>query len=350
MTTIDLPCREQKIDYAYLCVDAFMGDAVGARALQSALELGVIDHLRQATRSAPDSIATRLMLEPRGLHLLLGILRAGGVVDERDGQFELSVRFGEVLQYRDLLEAKLDFASLVAPDFLDLFSILLTDPGRFMECARLFDLFSYDRCFEATPENLAMTRRWMRFTTALTKYEAQPCMDRHDFSGCKRLLDVGGNSGEFVLRVCRAHPGLRATVFDLPLVCDIGRENVAGEPEAARIDFIKTAEHSRGLPTGFDTVCFKSMLHDWPDAEMTQFLRQAHEALDPGGTLLIFERGPIDVGSCQIPYSLIPVMLFFRSYRTPAEYVDVLQRIGFREIDVQIVELETSFIMVTAVK
>ena len=328
---------------AYLCVDDFMRDLVGARALHSALELGLIDHLLRNPASGLASIAARLRLEPVGLRLLLGLLRSAGVLAEQDGRFGLAAPFRVALRYRDLLEAKLDFAALVAPDFLERFTPLLAEPGSFFEHSRLFDLFAYDRCFEATPENLAATRRWMRFTTTLTKYEAQACIDHHDFSGCRRLLDVGGNSGEFALRIGRVHPGLRATILDLPLVCDLGTEHLSGEAEAERIEFVRTGREGDAFPAGFDTVCFKSMLHDWPEREMHEFLEQAYHALNAGGTLLIFERGLFEPGASPVPYSLLPIMLFFRSYRSPDIYAQHLAAIGFTGIRIRVVELDTPF-------
>jgi hypothetical protein len=335
---------------AYLCVDEFMRDVVGARALQSALELGLIDVFLRSEAVDQCSLASDMRLEPRALELLLGMLQANGVIEQNDGSAVLSQRFLAALEYRDLLQTKLEFAALVTADFLEIFTPLLVEPERFYEQARIFDLFSYGRCFEATPENVAMTRRWMRFTSALTRYEAQACIEHHDFSESRRLLDVGGNSGEFALRICRAHADVHATVLDLPVVCQIGQAHVGVEAEAARIDFIETAGADSDFPSGFDTVCFKSMLHDWPDREMRGFLERAYHALDAGGRLLIFERGLLEVGASQVPYSLIPIMLFFRSYRSAEDYVMHLEQIGFREIVRKTIELEMPFMLITAVK
>lgn len=334
----------------YLCIEKFIRDAVGARALQSALELGLIDDLLRQSSADFAALAARSRIDPRGLRLLLGMLCANQVIEERDGRFAVSAAFGTALDYRDLLEAKLDFASLVAPDFLGMFSTLLVAPQRFFETSTIFDLFSYERCFEPTPENVMATRRWMHFTTVLTRYEAQACIDHHDFASSRRLLDVGGNSGEFALRICRAHAGVQASVFDLPLVCDIGMEHLRGEPESARIAFVKAGRARDDFPSGFDTVCFKSMLHDWPDREVGQFLENAYRALDPGGTLLIFERGLFDPKSQPIPYSMIPIMLFFRSYRLPDEYLMQLERVGFRDINIRVIQLEMPFLLITAAK
>ena len=123
-------------------------------------------------------------------------------------------------------------------------------------------------------------------TTTLTKYEAGVVMKHHDFSPYGRVLDIGGNSGEFVLRICREHPEMAATVFDLPQVCEVGRQHVSGEPESARIDFIGGNALSDTLPGGFDAVILKSILHDWPEAAARRFIQRAGECVVPGGTLI----------------------------------------------------------------
>lgn len=324
----------------YLCVDEFLRTMIDARAVKTALELGLVDRLAAGEAASAGN----------GMAFLLSLLRANGVVEERDGKVGLTDRFGLALRYRDLLEAKLEFADLVVPDVLARFTDLIVDPGRFMRESRLLDLFNYGRCFEATPENVHHTRRWMKLTTALTRHEAGVVLAMHDFAGCGRMLDIGGNSGEFPLRVCKAHAGLRATVADLPVVCQIGREHVGGHAEAGRIEFVAGNALADPLPAGFDLVTFKSVLHDWPEEGARRFLRRADECLRPGGTVLIFERGPIEIGETSPPYSLLPMLLFFRSFRGPDAYVRQLGEMGYEEACVRHVELETPFFMVTARK
>ena len=332
----------------YLCVEPYMADIAGARALSSAFELGLVDALLARSQAAAD--LQRLNLDARGLGLLLDMLRANAVVQEEGGTWRLRDAFQAALRYRDLLVQKLEFAHRVAPDFTGLFSTLLARPQQFFEQARLFELFSYQRCYESTPENIAATERWMRITTALTRYEAAACLAHHDFSQYKRMLDVGGNSGEFALQACRLHAQLQATVHDLPVVCEIGARHVKSEPEGGRIGFAPVNRESTALPMGHDLISFKSMLHDWPDAQMEDFLARAHAALEPGGTLLIFERGQLPQGAGAVPYGQLPFLLFFRSYRAPQAYEAQLARLGFRDVAIQVIELEMPFILVTAVK
>lgn len=343
----------------YLCVDAFIAEMVGARALSAAFETGVIDYLIAHASTTASAIYTDLQLDQRGLQLLLGMLRANRVIESQFSELEstgendvirLAASFKAALVFRDLMEAKLYFANLVAPDFLHLLTALLMEPAKFSEQARIFKLFSYQRAFEPTAENYEQTARWMRITTALTKYEAQACIAAFDFSPYSRMLDIGGNSGEFVLRVCRKHRELRTAVYDLPLVCDIGAKHVSEEVEATRIQFIKRDPAQLALPRGYDLITFKSMLHDWPDAEMGDFLRRAYDALDVGGTLMIFERAQAQVKDIQIAYGQLPLMLFFRSYRTPQAYQEQLITIGFHSVAVAEVPLDMPFILITAIK
>jgi hypothetical protein len=90
------------------------------------------------------------------------------------------------------------------------------------------------------------------------------------------------------------------------------------------------------------------MLHDWPDEESDRLLARGADALAPGGTLLVFERGPVPLDAPT--YSLIPWLLFFRSFRGPARYAAHLERLGFADVSVERVDLEMPFYLVTGRK
>jgi hypothetical protein len=153
-----------------------------------------------------------------------------------------------------------------------------------------------------------------------------------------------------MLQVCKRHPGVDAAVFDLPLVCDIGLQHIQQHPEADRISFIKGNALTDALPQGYDLITFKSMLHDWPDNAVKHFIAKARDALAINGTLLIFERGPLEIENQGIPYSLIPFLLFFRSFRPPAVYRRYLENFGFRGVKIQKILLEMPFYLITAIK
>jgi SAM-dependent methyltransferase len=334
----------------FLCVDEFLRTLVDARALKTAFELALVDHLVEHRSVGTDALGRAIGVDRVGLRLLLDLLGANHVVEEHRGKVRLHPRFATALRYRDLLQTKLDFAGFTLNDFADLFTELVKNPGSGPAKGRLFELFDYRRCFDPTIENYARTRSWMRLTSTLTRYEAQACMQLHDFSRYRQMLDIGGNSGEFILQLCKRHPELRGTVLDLPLVCDIGLEHVLAQPEHPRISFISADIRSDPVPGGADLIVFKSMLHDWPQEDAERFLAKAARSLDPGGTLLIFERGPLQVRDSVPIFSLLPILLFFRSYRSPTAYTRKLEDLGFKDVELREIALDTPFFVLTARK
>jgi ubiquinone/menaquinone biosynthesis C-methylase UbiE len=336
--------------FEYLCVDRFLEGLNQARALATAFEMGLIDFMLQKKNISPESLSKHWGVGLQALHLLLSLLLANRVIKYQDGHIKLTDEFLHALQFRDLLELKLQISNFAAHDFLDYFSDMVCRPGLFAQKSNFRRLFSYNRCFDNSKESYEATKRWMQITTILTKYESQVCMKYHDFSPYRHILDIGGNSGEFALQICKRYPKISATVFDLPLVCDIGVEHLQSEQEAKRITFIKGNALTDDFPKGFDLVLFKSMLHDWPDKEAKQFMTKASQSLKSGGTLLIFERGPFEPSEMTLDYSVIPFLLFSQSFRSPAIYRAHLMDLALEDITVERIDLGTPFYLVAARK
>ena len=333
---------------SYLDIDRFLETMAGAQALATAFELGLIDELAAGPRSAAD-LSRTFAIEPPGLDLLLGLLAGSGVVAvTADANARLSDRFAAALTYRDLLQAKLDMLSVAVPDVILGLTDLVKEERRFMARSRMFQLFDYSRASTPGPQNAEWTRRWVRYTTALTRYEAHACLDLHDFSPYRQLLDVGGNSGEFAAQICARHPQLQATVLDLPVVCQVGQAHLSGRPEAARISFRPADARTDPWPRDLDAVTFKSMLHDWPDREAALFLTRARDAVRPGGTVVIFERTRMPLADGPLPYAATPMLLFARSFRDASWYRARFDELGFTNARTQQVTLDTPFIVITA--
>jgi SAM-dependent methyltransferase len=341
---------EQGAEFDYLCVDAFMQDIFSARALATAFETGVIDYLLKEPRCSPDALGRKLGLPDQGMAVLLGFLDSNKVIRRSGTGMELTEAFRHALDFRDLLQMKLSTAAFGAHDLLDHFTEMVRHPRGSIGSLEFCRLFDYHRGLEDTPDNYRWTKRWMDITGTLTRYESAVCMKYHDFTQYSRMLDIGGNSGEFLLQACRRHPGLTGTVFDLPVVCRVGREQVAGQPEAQRIAFLEGDALNDSLPSGFDLVSFKSMLHDWPDEQARRLLMNGSTALRPGGRLLIFERAALEPPETGLPFSSIPLLLFFGAYRAPGLYETQLADLGFDSIETRRIQLDMPFHLITALR
>jgi O-methyltransferase domain/Dimerisation domain len=70
----------------------------------------------------------------------------------------------------------------------------------------------------------------------------------YDFSRHRRLLDVAGGTGSFLLAVLRQYPALKGTLFELPGACAVARQRLSQEPERARIDIVEGDLFKASLP------------------------------------------------------------------------------------------------------
>ncbi|BAU91122.1 type 12 methyltransferase [Methylorubrum populi] len=332
-------------------VDRFLESEAAAHALTFALASGLIDRLARRSEAAAAGLADEFRLDPPQYACLTGLLIGAGIAAEpAPGRIALSEAFRAVLPCRDLIEAKLAFAAAASEDLRRHFSAFVADLPAFMAASRTFELFRYDRCFAITPENLDATRRWVAYTTCLTRYEAGPCLDRIEPGRHRHLLDLGGNSGEFAAQACRRVPSLTATVLDLPVVCALGRDNLAGRPEGTRVAFRPGDMRRDPLPEGHDLITFKSVLHDWPAIEARALLERATRALMPGGRLVIYERAPVPLRARALGYVQSADLVFQPFFRDAGFYAETLEALGFVDGRVRTIALETPFHLIEARK
>jgi predicted O-methyltransferase YrrM len=129
------------------------------------------------------------------------------------------------------------------------------------------------------------------FIMAMHQYARGPGKEivRHvDLSGRRRLLDVGGGPGTYSLLLAQQNPQLSAVVFDLPDVVNIAREVIAGYAMSDRVTVRAASYLSDAFGHGdFDVVLLSNMLNQEDDETCKAILRKAHDALEPGGLLII---------------------------------------------------------------
>ena len=106
-----------------------------------------------------------------------------------------------------------------------------------------------------------------------------------DFSGRKRLLDLGGGPGAYAVRFCQAYAGMEAVIFDLPSTKPMAESVVSKQGLADRISFVTGDFFKDDLPGGFDVVWISHILHSSDDAESALLLKKAMGCLNPGGLI-----------------------------------------------------------------
>lgn len=343
--------------------DAYLNNFLGVVALDAALKRGIVEKLAQQA-SIPLSA---LGLAQRASNILLAMLVQNGVcqyvggANSDDPDIGLTAAFSSVYaSRRDILEQKLNFTRLAARDLLDGFPDLLFDLPKFMERSQTFALFRYDKAIDCTPENVEHTRLWTEYVTALTESEAAGLLSIIDLKGCRRMLEIGGNTGAFSLQLLQHYPEMQATIMDLPVVCRLGEEYARGKPGADRLQFSPGDARRDPWPQianqNPDLIVFKSVLHDWPEPDTAMMLDRAMEVLAPGGCVMICERGPLEDetlgsdNSVGLPFAMASNLVFSPFYRPAEFYVDALLRRGFDRPEVRQVKIEMTFNVVSATR
>jgi SAM-dependent methyltransferase len=107
-------------------------------------------------------------------------------------------------------------------------------------------------------------------------------------AGATAMLDIGGSHGYFSVVLCRRHPGLQATVLDLPPAVEhavplLEREGM-GDRVVHRAGDALTDDLGEAA---FDLILMFSLVHHFDDATNRLLVRRAARALRPGGYLVI---------------------------------------------------------------
>jgi hypothetical protein len=108
-----------------------------------------------------------------------------------------------------------------------------------------------------------------------------------DFTGVRHLLDLGGGPATYAITFVQANPGLRATVFDLPLPIEIAKENIAKSGLTDRVDTLTGNFLEDDIGRGYDFVWVSQILHSHNEGQCKFIIGKAVAALNPGGTLAV---------------------------------------------------------------
>ncbi len=108
-----------------------------------------------------------------------------------------------------------------------------------------------------------------------------------DFSGRRRLLDVGGGPGTYSIALVQQTPGLHSTILDLPGVLEITREIVDDNKAADRVTLKPGNYLTSDFGTGYDAVLLSGMMHRETGDTCRLLLRKSFAALEPGGMTVV---------------------------------------------------------------
>ncbi len=108
-----------------------------------------------------------------------------------------------------------------------------------------------------------------------------------DTSRCKSLLDLGCGSGAFAFHLGMKNPGLRLYLSDLPEVLEVTRTVQARYYLQNEVIYLPLDAVKDEIPGSYDLILASNVIQCFDPATRTKLLRRLHQALNPGGSLVI---------------------------------------------------------------
>jgi (2Fe-2S) ferredoxin/precorrin-6B methylase 2 len=244
-----------------------------SRVVLTALELDLFTAVGEGSGAA--EVAARVHTDPRATEILLNALASLGLLVKHEGVFRNSP---PVARY--LTAASPDNARPALLHTVHLWQRWSTLTG----CVRAGTAVSHD-------ENSGRGPDWTEaFIAAMHRNasERAPLVVRATgVENVRRMLDVGGGSGAYSIAFARANPALRADILDLAAVEPIARRHIQDAGVADRVNVRAGDLRSGRLGEGYDLVFVSAICHMLSPAENLDLLRRCHEALAPGGRVVV---------------------------------------------------------------
>lgn len=159
----------------------------------------------------------------------------------------------------------------------------------------------------------------------------------YNFSHHRRLLDLAGGTGSFLLTILRGYPCLNGTLFELPKVCAVARERLTKEPEQPRITIVEGDALKSALPGGHDVVLVANAIHMFSAARNLELIRKIRATAQAGARLLLVDLWTDPTHSQPLPAALMSGQFFLVSGKGQSysehEADGWLQQAGWRKQD-----------------
>jgi predicted O-methyltransferase YrrM len=142
--------------------------------------------------------------------------------------------------------------------------------------------------FEALYEDPIRLAAFMDAMAGASVRNFELLAERFPFDGYQSLCDVGGADGLLATKLAAAHPHLRCTTFDLPVVTEIAARKIAARGLAKRVTTVAGDFFADPLPRA-DIITMGMILHDWNLERKKRLIAAAYDALPEGGAFIVIE-------------------------------------------------------------
>ena len=256
-----------------------------ARALYVAAKLGVADLLADGPKSGTE-LAAATGTHAASLERVLRLLACVGLFSQDDAR-----RFA-------LTPVSMPLRSDAAQSLRDVIVFQLGDEayrawGELMHGVRT-GATGFDRAFGAgvwayRSRDLRYGALFDRAMASVAGAHIDAVLAAYPFSEFRRVVDLGGGVGTFLVALLSANPGMQGVLFDLPHVAEAAEKQIAHAGLAQRCK-VQSGDLFAGVPEGADAYILSRVIHDWDDDHAGLILANCRRAMPQCGKILLLER------------------------------------------------------------
>jgi cyclopropane fatty-acyl-phospholipid synthase-like methyltransferase len=303
-----------------------------ARALMTAIELDIFQHLEEAPLSRSD-LKQRLAIPDTPIaDAFLDVLVAFQILGEENGSLVLLPLGRSVLPMYESIQSWGKEMQLFYSSLNDLTGLLRS--GRYKDSV-LSEYWAYKKSPERKKLQGFGVDEYSSVMDASQVRLSQAIVENYDFSIYDHIIEFGGGYGRLAITLAKRYPRLKVTIADLPAVCDGARVRIDAVGLGSRIECLPVDFFCSDLPTGTaDLILFVRVLHDWNDDEVTDLTTKTRSCLRTPGEALVVEP-MIDEKVNSNPSSVLTSLmltLFGGRRRSVQEYIGILRSAGYTRV------------------
>lgn len=316
-----------------------------SQAIHVAAKLGLADLVSDQPRTIAE-LARASGTHPASLYRLMRALASQGIFREAEEDEFVSTPLSETLR-KD------------APGSLRGFAIAGLGQEHYKAWGNLlhsvqtgdiaFDNFFGQNIWEYYawhPEDAAVFNDAM---TGFTEAINAAVVGAYDFSGFRKVVDIGGGHGALLAAILKTNPAMNGVVFDQPHVVDGAPARLEAEGVLNRCD-IEGGDFFQSVTAGGDAYLMKFIIHDWEDEKSIKIMKNIRRAMADGGRLLLIEY-LVPLGNTPSPSKFMDLNMLVMTggrERTEKQFAELFAAAGFRLN--RIVPTESAFSIIEAVR
>jgi hypothetical protein len=245
-----------------------------SKHLFAAIELGLFEKLADRPLTL-DELAKDLSIPPRTARITADAMVALGFLEKQDDRYQNSPVSQTFLSGKTPADLR---------PFLRLFNHISYPQWQHLE-----EALRTNRAVKRDDLDPDQQRIFSEGVAAATAGSALAMAEKYDFARHRKVLDLGGGVGEFLVPILDRYPQLEGTLFELLAVTEVAKDTLATNPVGPRIKIVAGDLFEDPIPEDHDALILAHVVHYFDHERNLELLRRIRGRVSAGVRLLIVD-------------------------------------------------------------